>query len=404
MGKDGGQRKRVAIAYHFFAHYRKAVMEELARHGRHEYVMYGDRGGCEPSIKVWDVPADVRFVHAKAWSVKGIVLQPRNISMALNPRLDVLIILGVAWYPLTWPAAVLGRLTGKRVLFWSHGWTRREGGLQGRVRRVYHRLAQGLLYYGHMAKALELENGTPAGRIHVIYNSLDYDAQRAARERVTREDLARVRRELFGDDQAPIAICTTRLIPVRRLDMLIDAAARLGAGGQRINLLLVGDGPERATLEALAKEKGVRTCFYGACYDEAVLAPLVMASNVMVAPGKVGLTAITSLTFGTPVVTHGNEFNQMPEWEAIIPDRTGSFFSDGDVDDLARAIGRWTASEWPDEAVRAECYRIIERFWNPRSQRMAIERAVDGLPADDLFWYREPGAEQMLPGRRTEVS
>ncbi|MFN7786613.1 MAG: hypothetical protein ACK5QR_09755, partial [bacterium] len=64
-------------------------------------------------------------------------------------------------------------------------------------------------------------------------------------------------------------------------------------------------------------------------------------------------------------------------------------FADGDAEDLARAIGRWTATPWPDPTVRRDCIEIIERFWNPANQRRCIERAIDGLDADDLFFVKE---------------
>jgi glycosyltransferase involved in cell wall biosynthesis len=171
--------------------------------------------------------------------------------------------------------------------------------------------------------------------------------------------------------------------------LLIEAAARLRGEGFPVALLLVGDGPERAALEQLAKERNVPAHFAGACYDEAQLARFTMASNVTVAPGKVGLTAIQSLAFGTPVVTHDDISDQMPEWEAIIPGRNGSLFRKNDVAALADSMRPWLAAPGVDAAIRAECHRAIDRFYNPDMQRRAIERAVEGKPADDLFWMRE---------------
>jgi hypothetical protein len=43
-----------------------------------------------------------------------------------------------------------------------------------------------------------------------------------------------------------------------------------------------------------------------------------------------------------------------------------------------------------DPATAAACRSVVERFWNPGYQRCAIERAVLGQPADDLFDRREP--------------
>jgi hypothetical protein len=132
----------------------------------------------------------------------------------------------------------------------------------------------------------------------------------------------------------------------------------------------------------------VRVHFEGACYDESRLAALITASNVTVVPGRVGLTAIHSISYGVPVVSHSDPDDQFPEWEAIIPGRTGSYFRKGDVRSLAEAISPWIAIAEPPQEVRAACDTLIDRFWNPAYQRRAIERAVCGEPADDLFDVR----------------
>src|SRR5262249_14897569 len=159
------------------------------------------------------------------------------------------VLLGVSWYPFSWISAILGRLTGKRVLFWSHGWTKPETGLRRLFRATYYRLAHALLFYGHTAKAIAIQAGFDPAKIHVIYNSMDYEAQQRERRKVTRTDLVAMRRELFGDTEKPVVICTTRLTRVRRLDLLLEALAELKHRDREVNLLLVGEGPERASLE-----------------------------------------------------------------------------------------------------------------------------------------------------------
>jgi 1,2-diacylglycerol 3-alpha-glucosyltransferase len=384
------RRPRVAIVYHFFAHYRAAVMVELARRSGLDVTLVGDAGDYESDIKAWQTPSDIPFRLAPCRRIRGSSMWQKGVvGLALGREFDALILLGNAYWPSTWLAAILGRLRGKRILFWTHGWITPPRGAKGAFRNAFYRLAHGLLLYGHLAKQYGIESGFDPERLHVIYNSLDYDAQRAARSTVSPEDERTLRRELFGTEAVAVAICSTRLIAIRRLDLLIEAAAMLRAEGLPVVLLLVGDGPERANLERLAKERGVPAHFAGACYDESKLARYTMASNVTVAPGKVGLTAMQSLAFGTPVITHDEADDQMPEWEAIIPGRNGSLFRRNDAKALAEAMRPWLLTPGVDPATRAECHRATDRFYNPSMQRRAIARAVRGQSADDLFWMRE---------------
>jgi glycosyltransferase involved in cell wall biosynthesis len=394
----------VCIAYPFFPHYRGPVLTELLTRGHHHYSLLADPVSAEPSIKVWTAPPGVRFITSKVYFGRSTVyVQPRLVWHALAGEFDDLVIHAVPWWPTTWLAAAIARLRGKRVRSWCHGWTRPERGWRGLVRRVYHRLFHEHMVYGHYAKALFMQpvgGSWPAERIHVIYNSLDYPAQRAAREAISSQHLDALRASVMKwapGERRPIAICVTRLIPVRRLDLLIDAAAELDRQGTPIDLLIVGDGPLRAELQAHAEARSIRCVFYGPCYDEARIAELTMLADVMVAPGKVGLTAMTALAYGTPIVTHDDEAEQMPEWEALIPQTddtpahraTGATFRKGDVKDLARAIAQFTTRDPATrQATARACHQIIEKLWNPSRQREAIERCLDGLPADDLFWLR----------------
>ena len=384
-------KKRVAVIYHFFAHYREAVVRELSRDGRCSWTFCGDVKDFESDIKPANFPTDVRFLRLPVQRIRGsLIWQHKALAVAVSSDYDVLVLLGVSKYLSMWVAAILGRLTGKRVLFWTHGWTYRPTGVMRYVRRYFYKLGHGMMTYGHWAKQLAIEEGFDPKNVYVIGNSLDFDEQRMAFDCIPAGRPAEVRRELFGDDRTPVIACPTRLTRVRRLDMLLDAVADLKAAGFPANILLIGDGPERSVLESQAAQLGINVCFVGACYDERRIGELLAAANVTVAPGKVGLSAMHSMAFGVPVVSHGDPERQMPEYEAIIPGKTGGLFTEGDVGSLAAAIQPWIAEQWVDPATSQACVHVIERFWSPHFQVAAIMQAIDGKPADDLFFFREP--------------
>lgn len=380
----------VAIVYHFFPHYRAAVMRELLGSTKHHYVLVGDERSPEPEIRSWPVEDTGRFINTPCRRLVGpLLLQSGLLKVALNRKLDTIIYHGNPWLVSTWISAMAARLTGKRVLFWTHGWTRDEHGPKAWLRKLYYKLPHALLLYGHWAKAAGLARGFAPEQLHVIYNSLDARQQRELRSSVSLDELNKQRRELFPRPELPLVVCCARLSRECRHDLLLKAQASLRDAGHVFNLLLIGDGTERLSLERRAVAEQLPVVFTGACYDEPRLARWIMAADVTVSPGKVGLTAMQSLAYGTPVITHGDWDAQGPECEAILPGRTGDYFRRNDVTDLMRAIARWTTNAPPRAQTTAECHRVIDRFYNPSFQRLAIERAVDGAPADDLFWLRE---------------
>ena len=75
------------------------------------------------------------------------------------------------------------------------------------------------------------------------------------------------------------------------------------------------------------------------------------------------------MTFGTPVLTHDNFKNQMPEFEAIRDGETGAFFKENSSESLADAIMQWFSSKsCARDKVREACYHEIDNYWTPEFQ------------------------------------
>lgn len=115
--------------------------------------------------------------------------------------------------------------------------------------------------------------------------------------------------------------------------------------------------------------------FYGACYDEKPNAELIYNADLCVAPGNVGLTAMHTMVFGTPVISHNDFKWQMPEFEAIHPNETGDFFEYKNTESLASTISNWFSVHKSDRAeVRRFCYHEIDTQWNPNFQIKVIRK------------------------------
>lgn len=96
--------------------------------------------------------------------------------------------------------------------------------------------------------------------------------------------------------------------------MLVNAVAELKTKGENYNLVFVGNGLEGENLKARVKGLGLtdEVWFYGVCYDEKTNAELIYNADLCVAPGTVGLTAMHTMVFGTPVISH-NDF----KWQML---------------------------------------------------------------------------------------
>lgn len=89
--------------------------------------------------------------------------------------------------------------------------------------------------------------GADASRVHVLSNVIDLDE-------FDRGALPVVRARAHVET---MVASVARLVPAKRIDRLLRAIARARRAGVPLRGLIVGDGPERGRLEALARELGL---------------------------------------------------------------------------------------------------------------------------------------------------
>ena len=94
--------------------------------------------------------------------------------------------------------------------------------------------------------------GFPARRVQVVYNGIDPGQRPTALERARR-----ARKRSAWPDDAFVVGTVGRLDPVKNLRHAAEAHALLVESIPHARAVIVGDGPERAALEAQAAELGI---------------------------------------------------------------------------------------------------------------------------------------------------
>lgn len=362
---------KLCIIYNFAAHYRTSVFVELDR----EYACDWFFGKKQEDIRKMDyrlLQGKVTEVEACSWH--GLEYQ-KGIQKLLFRDYDIFLMSGLTRSLSMWLFIIRARLfhPKKKVYLWTHGFYGKESKPLALIKRLMFNLPTGGNFtYGNHARELMLREGIPAEKIFVIHNSLDYEKQLELRQSGLASD---VYREHFRNAD-PTLVFIGRLTAVKQLDLLIGALALLVERRQPCNLVLIGDGTERKSLEARTAASGLqdRVWFYGACYDEKTNAALIYNADLCVSPGNVGLTAMHAMVYGTPVVSHDDFAWQMPEFEAIRPGRTGDFYRHGDVAALADTIQQWFETHADRESVRQACCAEIDAYWTPDFQLNVLKK------------------------------
>lgn len=371
------RKRRVALVLNIAPLYRKTILTLLDNDPDIDYSFYAG----EESRDV-DALMDMRSLLGFRRYMRNIfrgdkLIWQRGWWRALLHRYDAYILTGNPGIRSNWLLMLAARLTGRKVYLWSHGLYGGETRRQLRRNKLYMRMADGLLLYGNHGKRMLIRNGFKEKKISVIYNSLDTEGHKRLRDRFAG---AGFMRNIFGNDYPTIAFIG-RLTPQKRLDLLIEAVGILGIEGTFVNIIFVGDGPCADELSALCRKAGIddRVFFYGECYDEEMIAAVLQNSIMTVSPGNVGLTAIQSLSYGVPVITHDNFREQMPEYEAVREGATGGFFRQGDSVSLSDKIETWLrimSDAKKRDQVRKNCFRTVENRYNAAGQCAIIKRRL----------------------------
>ena len=243
--------------------------------------------------------------------------------------------------------------------------------------------ADRVLVLGESMRARLVALGAPRDRIGIQPLGVDTDRIRPA---ATPPEPGRV-------------VTVARLVPKKGLDGALRAVARVAAEGIDLRYEILGDGPLRGSLEALAASLGIddRVRFRGLC-SQAEVAEALAGAAVFLLPSR---TAPDGDEEGTPTVLLEAASAGVPVVSTLhagIPDivahgETGVLVREDDADALADALGGLLSS--PEErasmsrsarahAVREhdvkELARRLERHYEEASARNARRRSHNGPP------------------------
>lgn len=149
-----------------------------------------------------------------------------------------------------------------------------------------------------MEEHLERRIGRPEQFV-VIPSGVNLDTVRAGA--LPREE---ARRRLGVAADSLLLVGVGRLVPVKGFDLLVRALPAIVEAVPSARLVLVGDGPDQARLEAEARTLGVaeRLVLAGA-HDQVV--PFLSAADLLVAPSRnegLGKTLVEAMALSRPVV------------------------------------------------------------------------------------------------------
>lgn len=166
----------------------------------------------------------------------------------------------------------------------------------------------------------------------------------------------------LSDQDDGYLLVAARLLAYRRLDLAVAAATRLSR-----DLVVVGDGPERAHLEAMA---GPTVRFLGHV-ERPILLGLFARCHAYVVPGEedFGIAPVEAMAAGKPVVA----LRAGGARETVIDGVTGILFDSPSVESLIDALTRLESLRLDAAVIRRNAERFDTSVFRERWRTLLID-------------------------------
>lgn len=138
-------------------------------------------------------------------------------------------------------------------------------------------------------------------------------------------------------------VTVSRMVPYKRIDLVVEAFASLPDR----KLIVIGDGPDRATIEANATPN---VTFLGSIDDEALIDSISHArAFVFAAEEDFGIVTVEAQACGTPVIAYGRGGSA----ETVVDGVTGVLFRHQTAAEIVNAVTRFETMTFDPTAIRA---------------------------------------------------
>ncbi len=270
---------------------------------------------------------------------------------------DVLIVEANPRY-LSTPSAV--RWMQKRdrpVIGWGLGFPPLSGPLAGfRERRRIEFLRQfdAMIAYSQRGADEYAQQGFPLDYLFVAHNSVS-----------PVPTWQMPQRPMTFHENKPCVLFVGRLQARKNVDLLLGACAEI----QNVRLIIVGDGPERESLEMLAGEIYPSAEFVGARHG-VELKPYFTAADLFVLPGTGGLAVQEAMSYGLPVIVAQGDGTQ----DDLVRKENGWQIPPDDFEALVATIKDALSDAARLRRMGGESYRIVKEEIN-------IEKMVETFVA-----------------------
>lgn len=259
----------------------------------------------------------------------------------------------------------------RKICLWGHGrdFVSSKSWLKRRVMARLTGAADWFFAYTEGSRNSVVSEGYPLEQTTIVQNSIDTEDLQREISRISEAQVT----EFRGKNNLTqlTAIFIGGLDESKRLPFLFDACRHAFEMNENFRLIVVGSGPLKKTVEALAEtEPWLR--YLGPLFGSHK-ALAIAAADVICMPGRVGLIAVDSFAAGRPIVTTAWPWHA-PEFEYLEDGKTCVISDDAELS-YAETVVRLLTDRQELQSMQEACRSARGRF---TTEEMA-DRFFEGI-------------------------
>ena len=222
------------------------------------------------------------------------------------------------------------------------------------VRRIMVNRMDAHINYFDEAIAIQKSYGVSENKVFITSNSPDTDQIFSIKKSI---------KNTFLPENPYRIIHVGRLVKWKRVDLIIEAVNLLKTKFPKIELIVIGNGPEEQNLKTQTENLKIteNVKFIGGVYDMAILGQYFMSSTVYILAGMGGLSINEAMCYNLPVICSEADGT---EKKLVKEGQNGLYFENGNLESLTSKINQMLSDLEKTKKMGDKSLEIIENEVN----------------------------------------
>ncbi len=373
--------EKIAVISNILSHYRQKCFYKLVQKLNKKIYYYFLAEKMEHrNMVLIKKPSGLPSIYLSGWKWRRPPKDDRHINniMPIIRGSYNILILG-AWdepsYLLLWLWGVVAK---KKIIFWIESTIddARRIPIKERYKKLLFKKASACIVPGRKAYEYCRVLGMAPDRIFFAPNATDRDFFRNRADSLfpRRPEI----REEFGFSGVIILFVGRLVDEYKNVSFLIRAFDNLKNVDEKVNLVIVGNGPDRGKFEEMVKKRGISGVQFLGEMDHDQLCRVYAASDIMVLPSKCepwGFVLNEAMEFGLPLVVT-DRVGAGPD--LVHPGENGFIVPSGDEAALVKALGKLINDPGLRTTMGQASRKIVEHF-SPENWAAGVVSAIEAV-------------------------